>query len=286
VSVRATTRLTGGELMQAFRVRCHADRSPYAASEGARATEIILPLRGMFMYEIQGHEIVADVTSAVVVGYGDEYRVSHPIDGGDECIVLVAAPVVLEEAFGDVGGRCGHRTPATQLALHHLAALERIAIDALRSDETCLGVLDRVARDVKSDRRSEPRMTDAARRQARLAQTLLAGDPTAIWRLASLAREVGCSPFHLARLFRATTGTSIHRYLTRLRLAIALGRLAQGETDLSRLAADLGFAHHSHFGAAFRATFGLGPAQARRTLSSSDWTEMSTFLIAREGRAA
>jgi AraC-like DNA-binding protein len=115
---------------------------------------------------------------------------------------------------------------------------------------------------------------------------VLAGDPTSAWRIGSLAREVGCSPYHLARLFRRATGTSIHQYLLRLRLAIALGRLAQGETDLGRLAADLGFAHHSHFSASFRRIFGLTPTQARRSLTGSGWAEMSTFLTARERHAA
>jgi AraC family transcriptional regulator len=75
--------------------------------------------------------------------------------------------------------------------------------------------------------------------------------------------RVDCSPFHLARQFRSITGETIARYLLRLRLAIALERLAEGEDDLMRLACELGFAHHSHFSARFRDVFGLTPSAAR-----------------------
>ena len=284
---RATTHLAGGELIRAFGVRCHAERSPFASTENARATEIVLPRRGIFVYEVQGDQVVADVATVIVIAPGDEYRVGHPVDGGDECVVLTAVPTVLEEVFATSRGRHGLRSPATQLALHHLASLGRMAVDPLQADEVGLELLERIARDIsRGGTNSEPRMTDVARRQARSVKELLASDPTSAWPIGSLAGEVGCSPYHLARLFRRATGTSIHQYLLRLRLAIALGRLAQGETDLGRLAADLGFAHHSHFSASFRRIFGLTPTQARRSLTVSEWAEMSTFLTAGGRHAA
>jgi AraC family transcriptional regulator len=79
---------------------------------------------------------------------------------------------------------------------------------------------------------------------------------------------VHSSPFHLARQFRAVTGESVSRYLLRLRLGLALDRLAAGETELGRLAVELGFAHHSHFSARFRSVFGTTPRQVRGKLAS------------------
>ncbi len=94
-----------------------------------------------------------------------------------------------------------------------------------------------------------------------------------------------CSPFHLARQFRASTGTSISAYLLRLRLALALQRLAEGEADLAALAADLGFASHSHFGARFRSVFGVPPSSVRDSLTAGRLAELRTFVTA-EDRAA
>ncbi len=71
-----------------------------------------------------------------------------------------------------------------------------------------------------------------------------------------------------------------HRYLVRLRLGEALDRLAQGERDLATLATDLGFAHHSHFTASFRTTYGTTPAAVRDCLTRARLGELRTILTA------
>src|SRR5262249_42730818 len=65
-------------------------------------------------------------------------------------------------------------------------------------------------------------------------------------RLGDLAQAVGCSRFHLSRLFREVVGLPIHAYQLRLRLQAAIERLADGERDLTRMALELGFADHAH----------------------------------------
>src|SRR5262249_37447049 len=64
--------------------------------------------------------------------------------------------------------------------------------------------------------------------------------------------------------FQQRTGAPVHRYLTRLRLRASLERLADGETDLTALALELGFSSHSHFTGAFRREFGRTPSAVRR----------------------
>jgi AraC-like DNA-binding protein len=103
---------------------------------------------------------------------------------------------------------------------------------------------------------------------ARDAQALMAlsiADPHPV---AQVARRLGTSPFHLARVFRAEVGLSLHQYLMELRLAEALDRLRAGAPDLSKLALDLGFSHHSHFSAAFRQVIGHSPRDVRRMLTA------------------
>lgn len=86
-------------------------------------------------------------------------------------------------------------------------------------------------------------------------------DPPA---LGEVAGALGCSPFHLSRIFRRESGLPMRRYLDRSRLRLALERLADGEQDLTGLALDLGYADHSHFSNAFRREFGLSPSRFRR----------------------
>ena len=87
------------------------------------------------------------------------------------------------------------------------------------------------------------------------------------WTLRDVADAACCSPFHLARSFRRHTGLSLHGYRQRLRLALALQRLEEGECDLAALAHELGYSSQSHLGSAFLRELGVTPAQARRALA-------------------
>jgi AraC-like DNA-binding protein len=109
---------------------------------------------------------------------------------------------------------------------------------------------------------------------------VLLADPTADVGLAELATHAGCSPFHLSRLFRRACGSSLVVYRTRLRIALALDRLAHGADNLAALASELGFSHQSHFGATFRRHVGLTPRAARATLHPSALARTGKNLIA------
>jgi AraC-like DNA-binding protein len=79
--------------------------------------------------------------------------------------------------------------------------------------------------------------------------------------LDEIAGELHVSPYHLARVFRAETGYSVHGYLTNLRVREGLIRRADGlGSDIAALGADLGFSSHSHFTAAFRDAMGVVPS--------------------------
>jgi AraC-like DNA-binding protein len=59
-------------------------------------------------------------------------------------------------------------------------------------------------------------------------------------------------------------GMSISAYRLRLRLREAHARIAAGEQNLSRLAAELGFADHSHMTRTMREQLGMTPTAIRR----------------------
>jgi len=146
------------------------------------------------------------------------------------------------------------------------------AADVLAAEERALALLDRVIADAYRQPVAEaaphrPRTRIARRELVEAAKLVLTTRPGEAHSLASLARAVHASPFHLARVFRAETGQPIHRYLLQLRLALALERLADGAGSLVDLAFELGFTSHSHFTEAFRRRFGLPPSVCRRRLS-------------------
>lgn len=73
-----------------------------------------------------------------------------------------------------------------------------------------------------------------------------------------VASVVGLSEFHFMRTFQASTGLSVHRYLTQIRLTRAKTLLAQG-ISASQTALDVGFFDQSHFIRHFRTHFGITP---------------------------
>jgi AraC-like DNA-binding protein len=71
-------------------------------------------------------------------------------------------------------------------------------------------------------------------------------------------------------VFRRLTGLSVHAYRIELRHRLALEPLAAESVSVSRVAADLGFASHSHLTATLRMRLGLTPTRLRRVLLGRD----------------
>lgn len=92
-------------------------------------------------------------------------------------------------------------------------------------------------------------------------------DPTRWPTLEDWARDAGASPRTAARLFRAELGTTYLQWRQQVLLARAL-TLAAGRMPMNRIAAELGYASPSAFGAMVRRSVGQSPSrffgQARR----------------------
>lgn len=99
--------------------------------------------------------------------------------------------------------------------------------------------------------------------------------------LAQLARTLHSSEFHLARVFRAETGFTLHGYRNHLRLRLGLERLPDSRADLTKLARSLGYCSHSHFGDSFRTVFGVPPSYLRDDPGAATMRELRRILEAR-----
>jgi AraC family transcriptional regulator len=71
------------------------------------------------------------------------------------------------------------------------------------------------------------------------------------------------SPYHLARLFRRTTGLSLHEYVTQRRLHRARLLLETTELTLQQIAEQTGFSDQSHLSHRFRQVYGYPPGAGR-----------------------
>lgn len=83
----------------------------------------------------------------------------------------------------------------------------------------------------------------------------LANPPT----LEALGQEVGCSPFHLSRIFSREVGLTIPQFLRNLRMERAAELLRSGRYNVTEAATEVGYSSLSHFSKAFCETIGCCP---------------------------
>jgi AraC family transcriptional regulator len=93
--------------------------------------------------------------------------------------------------------------------------------------------------------------------------------------LLTLAHRAHISPFHFARLFRATVGVPPHRFVLRLRLERAMRLMKAGRMTLAEVAVECGFHDQPHFTRAFQRRFHTTPMMYVRRHSAS---RLSKFL--------
>jgi AraC family transcriptional regulator len=237
-------------------VGCRSSKGGCGELEAEVTPRLVLPRSGAFAYHFTPREeVVADANTAIALHPQMEFKVSHPIDGGDACTVFeYADESVLDHLRGvvTVGARAaffGRLARSAALSGASPLAVEERAI-------ACAGALS-----AESSRRTSFRFVERAK-------ATIAQDPFDDRSLAEIASAAGVSPFHLTRSFRRVTGMSLHAYRMQLRLQRALERALEGET-LARVAVDCGFAHHSHFTSAFRKHFGSLPSRLRKISTAS-----------------
>lgn len=96
---------------------------------------------------------------------------------------------------------------------------------------------------------------DRVERTKELLMRDLADPPT----LEALGQEVGCSPFHLSRIFSREAGVTIPQFLRNQRMERAAELLRSGRYNVTEAATEVGYASLSHFSKAFCETIGCCP---------------------------
>lgn len=176
-------------------------------------------------------------------------------------LAFLVDPGLLDEAFDAAGARpaplvpvVGSRSPevATLAGLVQAAIAEagpgspddRLAGLALESLGHALVVA--VAR--RHTGRPTPGPTAATLSRAQLGRVTrhVEDNLAASLTLADLAAVAHVSPFHFARVFRASTGRSPHRYVLERRVALAEELLTRTTLPIAEVAARAGFADQSH----------------------------------------
>jgi len=244
--------VTRGEGFAVSVVTCRDDHTRWSAPEVRDEYELVLPRRGRFRRRANGRVDDIDPTMAYLGAPAVEQQFAHPA-GGDVCTLIRLAPELWPASPAETVFRID-----ANAQLSHRRLLNGDAEEPL---------LDLI-RQVTGARPAEPTTLDdnlvLAARDAVLAAVPEAGS------LRRLAAALDVSPYRLSRSFSRITGQSYTDYRNRVRLNRMLDRLAEGETSLAVLAADLGFADQAHLTRTARRYFDRAPTVLRKMLNPRD----------------
>ncbi len=238
--------------------RCPGERRPWA-QETSPGFEVEFPRAGMHLRSIAGRRTVVDPRRFLVHQPGEAYLMASPSGRPQRSTILRLTEEGLA-AFGIRPGSGSFRIPPATALLHAALLAEP---DPLGAEELACALLARALRQAAAPPEARASGIAGSPRERRLAADLeeaIASRFTERLTLDELARTCGTSPFHASRVFRAVTGTTIHRQVTEARLRAALLALRRDAGRLSTLALDLGFCSHSHFTLAFRKEYGCSPS--------------------------
>src|SRR5262249_15384197 len=232
--------------------------------------QICFPYRGLFVWHVNGDDVVGDANQVLFVTGGEPYRMeSASAIGYAELIITPSAEVLSDLAGCDARKLSTHplfvrRRRRADAHLQRLRAsflhrAVRRGVDELSADEQAMALL-RAALHVEGT-------TDApgwqTRQLIRRTKEFLEAHSSAPLRLREVANAVDASPAYLTDVFRRTERVPLHRYVVHLRRARALEELPH-VSPLTPLALDLGFSSHSHFSSTFRRVFGCTPSEFRK----------------------
>jgi len=254
-------------------VVCGGECRHKSAEECSSATHLVFPYRGVYVRHQGNSEAVAEANQVIFFNKAEDYRISHPVKGGDACLSLWIDEALLWEiapkdqvrAGGALGFhqsrlRVDPRAQALVALLRH--SLMRKVAEPLEAETLTLTLIRRAL----GPRTSHAAGASAGRQKlVDRAKLVLSSDPSRRWTLSEIGSAVGVSPVYLTQAFQQVEGIPLYRYQLRLRLARALDLLGMYE-DLTALSLDLGFSSHSHFSAAFRQAYGRSPAEFQRAI--------------------
>lgn len=267
-----------------FRVglfRCPPDASPWDEFHEFRGAALaVFPATSVVIEHENRAPVLANPNHVMFYSGGQRYRRRLHDPRGEVSVLVAPSPRVVEAPLPFVHGPC---SPEAFLAQHELVRHIRNAehVNAEFVEETLRDVLTRVISDAfvlcrtRRSRRAETRAMHHA--LVERAKSLLTERPTERWTLSAVAAELHTSEFHLARIFRASTGFTLHAYRNQLRLRLAVDVLDDDALKVGDLAHGLGFASHSHFTDSFSAAFGAPPSAVRGALGPRSRREVDRF---------
>jgi AraC family transcriptional regulator len=267
-------RLASGKGWHANDVVCSAGPRDRPFEEQHRTVCVAIVTDGSFRYRsVQGTAMLAP--GALLLGnQGTCFECGHEHGRGDRCLSFHYDGDFFERVLAALPG--ARRITFAACRVPPTPALARLVADAeaLREEdnadafgEMAMRLAGAAATLLAGDGRPrEPSSGDERRVAAAIRR--IEDDCDGRIALDDLAREVGLSPYHFLRTFRAVAGMTPYQYVLRTRLHRAAIRLRVTSEQVSTIALEAGFNDLSTFNRRFKRIMGSSPQVYRGEKSS------------------
>lgn len=234
--------------------------------------EIVFPLDGLFMrYDAFGR-FIADSNHILFFNSEQPHEISHPVWGCDTSLIIRFRNDILLDLLGyyepiEKPFTDGHRLLDSKQQL----VKQQLLMTLAHSEQDLLAIEEYILHQISASLEHEQKqatdggkMTIEQREAVFNAQCVLNQTFREKINLNSISQQVFYSEYALCRLFKQQVGTTIHQYLTALRLSQALHDLAeQPQKLIGDIGVELGFSSPSHFSTRFLNRFGMSPSYFR-----------------------
>lgn len=251
--------------------RCHREYSGFQDTGPARHDCFVFPRTAVAIEHEHEPRFAANPNVITFYNKGQRYLRHAVSDQGDRCDWFGIDRAIVREAVGadrENPFAWTRMKSEPEIFLQQRRIFEAAmtgSLPAIAIEEKAIRLLEEIV--PKASVRGLSPIAKRSREMIYEVENFLGARLDQPLRLADIAAGVGSSAFHLCRTFRTATRSTIHRYLTRLRVRAGLERICL-RPSLSAVALDLGFTHHSHFSNAFRREFGATPSAIRAQLTS------------------
>lgn len=268
----------GTELVTVRDNRCDRhDRGLSASTEPLPYDELVIPRRGVWVRHLRRRQLLVDTTRFHWFARGSRHRVSHPRGCGDRNTGIELSPVAMESLRSEWGAldARGALRKATDGPLSvrawtaHLQLLEHAraeTVDRVAVEEAVLNLVTELFNTLTDAPGGFGQGSTAHVDLAHDARTILASRFDLTLSLTDLAHELEVSPFHLCRVFKDVTGTTLHGFRQDVRVRAAIRRLAESRDPIVDIAAATGFGGRCQLSRAVRAATGESPSGFRRRI--------------------
>jgi AraC family transcriptional regulator len=259
--------------------RCHPDDPSFHDSGPARNCCFVFPRTAVEIQHEHERAFVANPNVVTFYNQGQAYLRNAVSLDGDRCdwfgieidvvqdVVRTFDPALDAHPDRPFNFTRGWADASTYLSQRRL--FERIAAGVVKEplmvEESVVSLLDLVVRSAyKTTAHTRPSVVGPKQRDiVHHTEFVLSRQWGESLSLRDLANEVGISVYHLCRMFRRATGSTLHQYRQKLRVRWSLESVMESSRSLVDIALDAGFSSHSHYTSSFRQEFAQTPSSVR-----------------------